>query len=251
MNVMDAGTVEKTIKDNLNSGLVNSTVNVKNPVATIGRQSQERIDGLITAAENLVGSVKPRRPLLNLTINEGKTIFWFGIGLSTFYMLLTVVTIILANKTVKAMQEDLQNLPSYWADRAYQAAALRDYRNPGIEYQRIYSLFMEDPENAKEEVESLESGSKRYQQCKNYIISLIQEKDPRDILVLDWGKNNGEKWCIYRFFDEETDRFLHVWPDGKVEETTDNAVTDLYSAHRYSKRKIWTVIREAPTEKTQ
>ena len=253
---MKADVVQQTIEDKLNSQLVESkvTVDVKN--ATIGKESKEKIDGLmkstgslITAAENLVESnkaIKPRKPILNLTVEGNKKLFWIALGLSSFYALLALLVIILTNNKVATMQEDLQNLPSYWADRAYQAAVLRDFRNPGLEYQDTYTLFTDEPEKAKEHVEGLELNAKGYQEWKRYILSLIQEKDSRDIRVIDTEKKNGEVWCLYRFYDEETERSIHVWPNKKVEETTDKNVTDLASAQRYSKRNIWTVIREAP-----
>lgn len=249
---MKAETVEKTIKDNLNSGLVNSTVkvDVKDPVATIGKQSKEKIDSLISAAGKLVESnktIKPRKPLLNLTIHDGKKFLWYGLAVAGVCLIAGIWTIVWANKKVNSIKEQ----PFYWGDRAYQAAVLGDEEDPGESYHVIMSHFTEDSEKSKEIVEALEIRAKRYQEIKQYLLSFIGNKSSRDIRVLGWEIEKDEGWFLYRFFDEETERSVHVWPDKKVEETTDKIVTDLATAQKYSKRKIWTVIQEAPATKTE
>lgn len=244
---MKAETVEKTIKENLNSGLVNSTVtvNVNDPVATIGKQSKEKIDGLISAAGNLVESnksIKPRRPLMNFNIYDGKKFLWIGLAVAGVCLIATIWAICWANKKVNSIQEQA----FYWGDRAYQASVLRDEAHPGEDYHFVISHYAEEPDKVKELVDVMEKEAKRYQDIKNYLLSLLREKDSRDIRVIAWELNKGEYWILYRFFDEETERSIHRWPDGKVEETTDKIVTDLASAQKYSKRKIWTTIQEAP-----
>lgn len=246
VQLMKAETVEKTIKDNLNSQLISSTVNVKvnDTVATIEKQSKEKIDSLITAAENLVESnksIKPRKPLLNLTIHDGKKAIWFGVGLAGLFLIGMVWAIVWANNKVNSIQDQA----FYWGNRAYQAALLSDDEDPGESYHVIMSHFTEDPEKSKEVVEALEKRANRYEEIKQYLLSFIGKSDTRDIRVLDWEINHGEGWFLYRFYDEEAERSVHVWPDKKIEETTDKIVTDLASAQKYSKRKIWTVIREA------
>lgn len=101
------------------------------------------------------------------------------------------------------------------------------------------------PDNAKEYVEMLEMEANRYQEMKQYLLSIIKERDSRDIRVLEGDRRYGEGWYRYRFFDEEIWRFVHIWPNGKAEETTDKIVTDLASAQKYSKRNIWITLREA------
>lgn len=248
---MKAETVEKTIKDNLNSQLVSSTVNVnvKDPVASIGKQSKEKIDGLISAAGNLIESnkaIKPRRPLMNFNIYDGKKFLWYGLAIAGVCLIATIWVIIWANKKVNSIQEQA----FYWGDRAYQAALLQDEERPGDAYHVALSHFTDEPDKVKKYVDMLEKEASRYQEIKTYLLSLLRKIDTRDIRVISWELDHGEYWILYRFFDEETERSVHRWPDGKVEETTDKIVTDLASAQKYSKRKIWTVIQEAPAPTT-
>ena len=249
---MKAETVEKAIEDKLNSKLVVSKVSVDVRNATIGKESKEKIDGLmksteslITAANKLVESnkaIKPRKPLLNLTIYDGKKAMWFGVGIAGLFLIGMIWAIIWANKKVNSIQDQA----FYWGDRAYQAALLRDLDRPGDEYHITVSHFAEYPGKVREYVDLLEKKANYYQEQKTYLISLLREKDTRDIRVLDWEIDRGEGWFLYRFFDEEIERSIHVWPNGKVEETTDKIVTDLASAQKYSKRKIWRTIKESP-----
>ena len=249
---MKAEAVEKTIKDNLNSQLVNSTVtvNVNDPVATIGKQSKDKIDKLIFAAGDLVESnksIKPRRPLMNFKIYDGKKFLGIGLVVAGVCLIAVLWAVIWANKKVNSIQEQA----FYWGDRAYQAALLNDDEKPGDAYHKAVSHFSETPEKVKEYVDILEKNSSRYQEIKTYLLSLLRKKDTRDIRVIDWELDHGECWLLYRFFDEETERSIHRWSDGKVEETTDKIVTDLASAQKYSKRNIWTTIQEAPAPTTE
>jgi len=251
VQVMKAETVEMTIKDNLNSQLVSSTVNVnvKDPVATIGRQSKEKIDRLISAAEDLVESnksIKPCRPLMNFNIYDGKKFLWYGLAVAGVCLIATIWVVIWAGKKVNSIQEQA----FYWGDRAYQAALLLDKERPGDAYHVALSHFTDEPDKVKEYVDMLEREASRYQKIKTYLLSLLREKDSRDIRVIAWELNKGDYWIQYRFFDEETERSVHRWPDGKVEETTDKIVTDLATAQKYSRRNIWTVIQKAPTTTT-
>lgn len=248
---MKAETVEKAIEDKLNSKLVVSKVSVDVRNATIGKESKEKIDGLmkstgslITAANKLVESIKaikPRRPLLGLTIYDGEKTFWLGVGLAALFLTGMFVAIVWANMKVNFIQDQA----FYWGNRAYQAALLIDDEDPGKTYHMIMSHFTEYPDKAKEVVDDLEKRAKRYEEIKHYLISLIEDKDSRDIRVIKSEIDHGEGWFLYRFFDEETERSIHVWPDGRVEETTEKIVTDLASARKYSKRKIWRTIKEA------
>lgn len=254
---MRAETVEKTIEDKLNSQLVESKVSVDVRNATIGNESKEKIDrligttgSLIKAAETLVESnktIKPRKPLLSLTIHDGKKAMWFGVVLAGLFLIGLIVAIVWADKKVGAIQQQ----DFYWANRAYQAALLADEEHPGETYHEIMSHFTDEPEKSKRFVGVIEKDAQDYQKIKQYLLSLIREKDSRDIRVLAWKIDKGEYWILYRFYDEETERSVHRWLDGKVEETTDKIVTDLASAQKYSKRKIWTVIREAPVTTTE
>jgi len=254
---MRAETVEKTIEDKLNSQLVESKVSVDVRNATIGKESKEKIDrligttgSLIKAAETLVESnktIKPRKPLLSLTIHDGKKAMWFGVVLAGLFLIGLIVAIVWADKKVSAIQQQ----DFYWANRAYQAALLADEEHPGKTYHKVMSHFTDEPEKSKRFVDVLEKDAQDYQKIKQYLLSLIGKKDSRDIRVLTWEIDKGEYWILYRFYDEETERSVHRWLDGKVEETTDKIVTDLASAQKYSKRKIWTVIREAPVTTTE
>lgn len=248
---MKAETVEKTIKDNLNSQLVGSTVNVnvKDPVASIGKQSKEKIDGLISAAGNLIESnkaIKPRRPLMNFNIYDGKKFLWYGLAVAGVCLIASIWVVIWAGKKVNSIQEQA----FYWGDRAYQAALLQDEERPGDAYHMALSHFTDEPEKVKKYVDMIEKEAKEYQEIKQDLLSFIGKTDPRDIRVLDWDIYHGEGWYLYRFFDEETERSVHVWPDGKVEETTDKIVTNLATAQKYSRRNIWTIIQDAPPTTT-
>lgn len=254
---MEAAVVEKTIENKLNSQLVGSRVSVDVRNATIGKESKEKIDGLIDStgdlikeAKNLVKSnkaIKPKKPLMNITIKDGKKAMWFGVGLAGLFLVGMIVSIVWANNKVNSIQEK----DFYWANRAYQAALLGDEDHPGETYHVVMSHFTDEPEKSKRVVDALEKDAQRYQEIKQYLLSFIRKKDTRDIRVLAWEIDKGEGWFLYRFYDEETERSVHVWPDKKVEETTDKIVTDLASAQKYSKRKIWTEIQEAPVTTTE
>ena len=242
VNYMSADVAKKAINDNLNSR--------PNPVASIDEKSKEKINGLISASESLVESnekIKPRKPLLKITIQEGKKAMWFGIILAGVFLIGFIITLVWAKNKVNSIYDQ----DYYWANRAYHAALLSDEEHPGENYHEVMLHFTNEPEKSKRVVDALEKHAQNYQEKKQYLLSFIGKKDSRDIRVLAWEMNNDEGWLLYRFYDEETERSIHVWPDKKVEETTDKIVTDLASAQKYSKRKIWTVIREAteaPTE---
>lgn len=242
---MKADVVQQAIKDNLNSQLVGSTINVKvnDPVASLGKQSQDKIDNLISTTEKLeesIKSIKPQKPLLNIIIHDGKKYLWFGVVLAVIFLIGMFSAIIWANKTVNANQDQA----FYWAYRAYQAALSQDAELPGEVFHKVMSSFTKYPEMIKDCVISSEEGAEFYQMVKQDLFSIIRKKDSRDIRVLDWGMDNDELWYKYRFFDEEIVRFIHVWPDKKAEETTDKNVTDLASARKYSKRNIWTTLQD-------
>ena len=250
VSLMKPDIVEQTIKDNLNTQLVSSTVKVQvdTQPATIDLISRKKIESLVNATENLVESnkaIRPKKPLF--TIYDGKKAIRIGVIIAVASIIGLGCTIHWANKKVSSVQKQ----GFYWANRAYQAALLRDIEHPGDTYHDIMSHFTDDPEKSKRIVGAMETNAQRYQGIKQYLISFIEKNDPRDIRVLAWEINNGEGWFLYRFYDEETKRSIHVWPDKKVEETTDKIVTDLKSAQKYSKRKIWTVIWEAPEAKTE
>ena len=109
---MKAETVEKAIEDKLNSKLVVSKVSVDVRNATIGKESKEKIDGLmkstgslITAANKLVESnkaIKPRRPLLGLTIYDGEKTFWLGVGLAALFLTMAALAVLLLDRAVVA-----------------------------------------------------------------------------------------------------------------------------------------------------
>lgn len=257
IQVMKAEVVEKTIEDKLTTQLVGTTVPVDVRNATIGKDSKEKINGLIESNGELIDeakklmentrAIKPRKPLLNLTVKDGKTFLWIALGIAAACLIATIIVLRGAINKVKSVEDQA----FVWADRAYHAAVLNDDENPGEVYHVIMSHFTDEPQKSKEVVEELERRANRYQEIKQYLLSFIGENDSRDIRLLDWEINHGEGWFLYRFYDEETERSVHVWPDKRAEETTDKIVTDLASAQKYSKRKIWTVIREAPTGNTQ
>ncbi len=210
------------------------------PCAKLEESSKKAINSLVASNQSLVESnmtIRPRKPLITIPIYEGNKFVWLALTC----LVALVGTIIWATCKVNA----IKNKAFYWADRAYQAAVIIDKDHPGLEYEETYNLFTEDAETAKKDVESFENEARRYQNWKQYLLSVIGEKDSRDIRILDWESINGEAWILYRFFDEDVERSVHVWPDGKAEETTDRIVKDLASARTYSKRKIWTVLRDA------
>ena len=251
VQVMRADAVDKSIKDNLTSQLVASSinVNVNNPVASIDNYSKVMIDGLINTANNMmdeIRSIKPRRPFLNLTFNGDKKLLWTALGLVTVFTLIAIGVIIWANNIVASMQDDLQNQPSYWGDRAYQASVILGQEDPAKTYEYVMSHYHEDPARIQKTVEKMEADVKADRLIKRYILQYV---DAEDIRVLDWEKDGDEIWVLYRVFDEETERSLHIWPSGKAEQTQDKIVRSLEAARKYSKRKIWTELsrkREEP-----
>lgn len=248
---MEADVVEKTIKDNLNSQLVGSKVKVE---ASIENKSQALITALIKCGKDLVFSackmmagieaVKPRKPLLKLDIHGDKKHFWAGVC----FIALSIVVIVGVLIWAQLYKKSIEAQDYFWAHRAYQSALIMEEEEPGKAYHESMSNFGIDPEVEKSRIIALEKRSNSYHDCKRYILSQIGQM--RDIRVLDWEIKGGEGWFLYRYYDEETERSIHVWPDRRVEETTDRIVTSLATAQKYSKRKIWTVIREAPSNVT-
>lgn len=248
---MEADVVEKTIKENLNTQLVGSKVKVE---AAIEDQSKELISMLVECGKNLVYMVinmmdsievlRPRKPLLKLDIHGDKKHFLVGFCLTALSIVVVAVVLIWA----QLYRDSIEEQDYFWAHRAYQAALLMENEEPGILYDQAMSDLKKEPEATKQRIVALEKRSGTYHDHKQYLLSLIGQT--RDIRVIDWEIYGGEGWFLYRYYDEETERSIHVWQDRKVEETTDKIVTNLATAQKYSKRKIWTVIKEAPTDVT-
>lgn len=239
---MEEEQVEKIIERKLRSGLAASAikVDVKDPVASIDARSSAKIESLICTTTLLlerVQNILPKRPLMNFTIQDGKKHFKAGVVIAGLFLLGMIWAYFWAAIKVNSFK----NQDFFWAYRAYQAI-LSDDDQPGNVYHSVMLDFKDEPEKAKASVELLENKAADYQKWKQYLLSFIGGKDIR---VIKWETDYDEGWLLYRFYDEETERSVHVWPDGKIEETTNKIVTDLASAQKYSKRKIWTVIREA------
>lgn len=235
VNFMRKETVEQTIK------------NIKLPAASIERETKFKIDNLVEVANDLcdkVTAIKPRRPLINITIASGKRYLWMGVGVA----IISIIVMVMSRAHYDNLIREFQDQACYWGDRAYQAALLNDKEQPGEAYHMIMLHFTDEPEKSKKVVDILEKEAERYQEWKQYIFSFIGQKDSRDIRLLAWEVRHGEGWFLYRFYDEETERSIHIWADGRAEETTDKIVTDLASAQKYSHRNIWETVKEPDTE---
>lgn len=247
ITLMKEEDAKKSIKDNLNTQLITQTVKFDVPVATIGMQSKEAISGLIKATSELVESnktIKPRKPLLKLRVEGSKRLFKASIIMLVIALLVMEFAVLWADHRI----EKMKNQPPFWGDRAYQAALILNKDKPGEYYHRAIALYSMDQTQGKEYVIDLETEADDYKKVRKYVQDLMRERDSRDFRVINWQVRDGEAWIQYRFYDEETVRSIHVWGDKKAEETTSILVTDLESAQKYSKRKIWTVLLEAPTQ---
>ena len=244
---MEEEQVEKIIERKLRSGLAASAikVDVKDPVASIDAQSSAKIESLICTTTLLlkrVQNILPKRPLMNFTIQDGKKHFKAGLILTGLFLIGMIWAYFWANIKVNSFK----NQDYFWAYRAYQAAILSDDDNPGNVYHSVMLDFKDEPEKVRTSVEMQENMAAEYQEWKRYLLYYLKKKDSRDIRVIKWEVENDEGWFRYRFYDEETERSVYAKSDGKIIETTNKIVTDLATAQKYSKKKIWTVIREAP-----
>lgn len=243
IQVMDLETVEETVEETVRNTL-KFVLDKLTFSVSLNDKNIARINNFLTAAEDLVESnksIRPRRSLMNINIRDGKFFFW--IGLAVAGVGLSVATLVFLKCSM--IVESIKDQPIYWGDRAYQAARLLDEGRPGDTYHMVVSNLSNEPDKMKEYVNALETESVIYQEIKTALRSLLGKKDKRDIRIINWEVDKGEYWILYRFFDEEIERSVHCWPDGKVEETTDTIVKDLATAQKYSTRKIWTVIQEA------
>ena len=230
IKLMQKETVEQTLKS------------ITLPKASIGSDAKAKIDSLIYEVHDLcrnLATIKTRRPFIKITIYNGKRYLWIGAVMA----LISIFAMALTRTRYDNQIEAFQQQACFLGDRAYQAAILLDEDNPGIAYHEAISLFNEEPDKVSDYVFSKEKSADQYQKWKRFLLTVLCEKDSRDIRLIRWERNGDEWWIRYRFYDEETERSIRIWADGRAEETTDKIVTDLASAQKYSKRNIWETVR--------
>ena len=243
---MRAEVVEKTITEKLNTQLVASTVKVEvnDPVASIDKKTKDKISNLISATERLVESnktIKTRRPLFNNTEGVSKYVLIVGVLMIVTSFITSFEVITWTNKKMLSFRDQA----FFWGNRAYEAAVTLDEEDPGYTYHLVMSYFQDDEEKVKKYVEGLEARADIYRQIKAF---LKQHVNTVDVRVLKWEKDGAEWWILYRHYDDQVERSVHIWPSGEAEETTEKAVRSLEAARMYSKRRIWTPITEKPSQ---
>lgn len=236
LQVMKAEDVQQSVEEVLNSK-INIPPKKDVNVTTLDSYSVQMLKGLKSSMSDLkleIQNLKSLRP--------SKFLKFF----SVLCFVAAIVSITWANRKVNTYQ----NQAMFWGNRAFNAAVLSDHDEPTRMYYIAAANYAEEPERVKQFVEMIEKDATEVQKIKKYLLSFMAEKHPWDISINRWECEGREYIIFYRLCDdvEAKLRAIHICPDGKVEETTDERVTDLKSARKYSKMKIWKTIHN-PTEK--
>lgn len=248
VSVMKADDVAKAVKNNLTSSLVNSTLKVESNVkASLDPHTVSRINAIIQSADRQSSELegfKPRRPLVRVNI-AGKPFWLASLSVLVIGIFVALGSLIWANNEVASLEETLKEQPSYWAERAYRGLVTLGRGNPARAYDYVMSHYHEDPMMIQKDVEKIEADVEAHLRVKRLV---LEYADAEDVRILDWESDNGEWWILYRYYDEEKERSMHIWPSGLVEETVDKIVRSLEAARKYSKRRIWTELSRKQVE---
>ena len=248
VSVMKADDVAKAVKNNLTSSLVNSTLRVDSNVkASLDSYTVSRINAVIQSADRVsseMEGLKPRRPLVGVNL-AGKPFWWVCLSCLLVGMSVAIGTVIWACNTVASLEEAQKEQPSYWAERAYRGLVTLSRGDPARAYDYVMSHYHEDPMMIQKDVEKIEADVEAQLRIKRLV---LEYADAEDVRILDWESDNGEWWILYRYYDEEKERSMHIWPSGLVEETFDKIVRNLEAARKYSKRRIWTELSRKQVE---
>lgn len=246
VSVMKTEDVVRTVKTNLDSGLVNSKVRVEShATASIDQYTMSRINSVVRSADRLASEVEriqPKKPLMSVNL-AGKPFWWVCLSCLLVGISVAIGAVIWANDTVASIEKTLKEQPSYWAERAYRALVTLGRGDPAGVYDYVMSHYPEDPMMIQKDVQKIEADAESLLRVKRLV---LEYADAGDVRILNWESDNGEWWILYRYYNEEKERSMHIWPSGQVEETYDKVVSDLETARKYSKRKIWTLLAPKP-----
>lgn len=167
-----------------------------------------------------------------------------GPRFSTFLAIFFFVVIMIGVALFLWADSQSKNSVEAYAERAYNAAIANDYSNPGDYYNLIREQWNNgDIEDAKNSVEHWEQAVKNRDYFKNILSPLY---DNQRIIIVSYSVKNNEAVVWWRLYDDDKDMVSHIQKNGKV--TVADAkklkIGSIEDAHKYSKSKFWTTIKE-------
>lgn len=174
-----------------------------------------------------------------------------GPRFSTFLAIFFFVVIMIGSALFLWAYSQSKNSAETYAERAYNAAIANDYGNPGDYYANIRELWNNgEIEDAKNSVEHWEQVAKNREYYKNILSPLY---DNQRIIIIAYEAKNKEAVVWWRLYDDDKDMVSHIQKDGKVivADVKKLKIGSIEDAHKYSKSKFWTTIKEANQEPTE
>lgn len=167
-----------------------------------------------------------------------------GPRFSTFLAIFFFAVIMIGAALFLWADSQSKNSVEAYAERAYNAAIANDYGNPGDYYNLIREQWNNgDIEDAKNSVEHWEQAVKNREYFKNILSPLY---DNQRIIIVAYSVKNNEAVVWWRLYDDDKEMVSHIQKNGKV--TVADAkklkIGSIEDAHKYSKSKFWTTIKE-------
>lgn len=167
-----------------------------------------------------------------------------GPRFSTFLAIFFFAVIMIGAALFLWADSQSKNSVEAYAERAYNAAIANDYGNPGDYYNLIREQWNNgDIEDAKNSVEHWEQAVKNRDYFKNILSPLY---DNQRIIIVSYSVKNNEAVVWWRLYDDDKEMVSHIQKNGKV--TVADAkklkIGSIEDAHKYSKSKFWTTIKE-------
>lgn len=167
-----------------------------------------------------------------------------GPRFSTFLAIFFFAVIMIGAALFLWADSQSKNSVEAYAERAYNAAIANDYGNPGDYYANIRELWNNgEIEDAKNSVEHWEQAVKNREYFKNILSPLY---DNQRIIIVAYSVKNNEAVVWWRLYDDDKEMVSHIQKNGKV--TVADAkklkIGSIEDAHKYSKSKFWTSIKE-------
>lgn len=248
--------VDASLKDNisnlLNENLVKRTIKVETSAeAHIGESDMKMLKDLTEAFRGWTESnkarteayEKSRRPFIR--IEFGKAWYkWTLIFISAFYFF-----------AIGYVHYSIRQTPESWANRSYLAGLELDEENPGAAYHEAIQGFKnghdaEIRQKISDREIAGEERTKRKRQYEKELNKYLSKVEPMGVTVtnyLEEVKKNGKvESLVFLYFNRDCDLsdVAHINENKNVAFTSDERITSIKQADKYSSHKIWHLVGE-------
>ena len=170
-----------------------------------------------------------------------------GPRFSTFLACIFFVVIMVGVALFLIANSISKNSVEAYAKRAYQSAVQCHFEDPGGFYDVVIKNWNDEAEIEKTKmfVDNCERRAKKVKELEDSLSVFCK----KEVLVKAY-ENKGDEYLVTWYCpEEEPDMIAHLSPDGKIKiaDASKIKVTSIEDAHRLSRHKAWSTIREATT----